>query len=73
MIEFILSLPTWLGFVTAMVLTAVVGLVVYFLSYKLISKYQRHDLMDPTRSLFRAVGLLVSLMLALAFQKLSSR
>jgi len=67
MIEFILSLPTWLGFGAAMVTTTVVGLVVYIVSYKLISKYQRHDLMDPTRSLFRVVGLLFSLMLALAF------
>jgi hypothetical protein len=48
MIEFILSLPTWLGFGAAMVVTAVVGLVVYFVSYKLISKYQSYDLMDPT-------------------------
>jgi len=67
MIEFILSLPTWLGFAAAVVTTSVVGLGVYVVSYKLISKYQRHDLMDPTRSLFRVVGLLVSLILALAF------
>jgi hypothetical protein len=63
--EFILSLPTWLGFATAMVITAVVGLVVYVVSHKFISKYQSHELKDPTSSLFRAVGLLVSLVLFL--------
>jgi hypothetical protein len=52
-----------------MVITAVLGLIVYFVSYKLISKYQSHDLRDPTSSLFRVVGLLVSLMLALAFSE----
>ena len=69
MIEFIFSLPTWLGFGAAMVTTAVVGLVVYIVSYKLISKYQSHDLIDPTTSLFRVVGLLFSLVLALAFSE----
>ena len=67
MIEFLLLLPTWLGFATAMVITAMVGLVVYLVSHKLISNYQSYDLKDPTSSLFRVVGLLVSLMLALAF------
>ena len=42
---------------------------VYFVSYKLISKYQRDELKDPTSSLFRVVGLLVSLMLSLAFSE----
>jgi hypothetical protein len=69
MIEFLLSLPTWVGCGAAMIFAAVVGLVVYFVSYKLISKYQKDDLKDPTRSLFHVVGLLVSLMLSLAFSE----
>jgi len=69
MIEFLLSLPMWVGCIVAMISAAVVGLVVYFVSYKLISKYQRDELKDPTSSLFRVVGLLVSLMLSLAFSE----
>jgi hypothetical protein len=69
MIEFLLSLPTWVGCCVAMVSTTVVGLVVYLVFYKFISKYQSYDLKDPTSSLFRVVGLLVSLMLSLAFSK----
>ena len=52
-----------------MVSTTVVGLVVYLVFYKFISKYQSYDLKDPNTSLFRVVGLLVSLMLSLAFSE----
>ena len=52
-----------------MVSTTVVGLVVYLVFYKFISKYQSYDLKEPTSSLFRVVGTLVSLMLALAFSE----
>jgi hypothetical protein len=72
MIDFLLSLPTWAGCIVAMLTTAVVGLVVYLVSYKLITKYQSHDLKDPITSLFRLVGLLVSLVLALAFSEVIS-
>ena len=51
--------------------TTVVGFVVYLVFYKLISKYQREDMQDPTSNLFRVVGMLVSLMLALAFSEVS--
>jgi len=49
--------------------TAVTGFVVYGVSYKLISKYKCEDMKEPTSSLFRLVGLLVSLMLSLAFSE----
>ena len=62
MIEFILSLPTWVGCGFAMVLTTVLGLVVYVVSYKLIEKSKNVKLKDPINSLFRMVGILVSLM-----------
>ena len=47
--------------------TAATGFVVYLVFYKLISKYKREDMKEPTNNLFRVVGMLVSLMLALAF------
>ena len=69
MIDFLLSLSTWPGCLVAMGFTAVTGFVVYGVSYKLISKYKREDMKEPTSSLFRLVGLLVSLMLSLAFSE----
>jgi len=69
MIEYLLILPAWVGCCIAMVSTTVVGLLVYLVFYKFISKYQSYDLKDPTSSLFRVVGLLVSLMLSLAFSE----
>jgi len=50
-----------------MVSTALLGLVVYVVSYKFITKYKSDDLRGPSSSLFRVVGLLLSLMLSLAF------
>jgi hypothetical protein len=50
-----------------MVFTAVLGLLVYLVSYKLIAKYKSRDLKDEIGGLFRVVGMLVSLMLSLAF------
>jgi ABC-type multidrug transport system fused ATPase/permease subunit len=50
-----------------MVFTAISGLAIYVISYQLIAKYQSDDLKDPTSSLFRVVGMLLSLMLSLAF------
>jgi len=67
MIEFVLSLPEWLGIGVAMLLAAVVGLVVYIVSHRLISVHQKEELEDPMSSLFQLVGVLVSLMLSLAF------
>ena len=67
MIELLLSLPDIVGAAVAMVIAAVLGLAVYLIAYKLISKYQSDELKDPTGGLFRVVGMLVSLMLSLAF------
>jgi hypothetical protein len=69
MIEILLSLPTWIGCAVMTGFTAVVGFVVYLVFYKLISKYQREGMHDPTTNLFRVVGTIVSLMLALAFSE----
>jgi len=67
MIEFLLSSSTLVGSIASMVIATLAGLVVYGISYKLISRYQSSDLKDPTSSLFRVVGMLVALMLSLAF------
>jgi ABC-type multidrug transport system fused ATPase/permease subunit len=67
MIEFLLSLSTLAGTVVSMVLAAAAGLLIYGISYKLVSKYQSGDLKDPTSNLFRVIGTLVALMLSLAF------
>ena len=69
MIEFLLSLPMWVGCAVMMGFTAVAGFVVYLAFYKIISKFKREDLKDPNSNLFRVVGMLVSLMLALAFSE----
>ena len=67
MIEFLLSLSTWLGITVSMALATAAGLLVYGISNKLIARYENVELKDPTSSLFRVVGMLVSLMLSLAF------
>jgi len=67
MIEFLLSVPTWIGITVSMVLATATGLLVYGISYKLVSRYQSGDLKDPASSMFRVIGMLVSLMLSLAF------
>jgi ABC-type multidrug transport system fused ATPase/permease subunit len=67
MIEFLLSQSTLVGSVVAMVLATLAGLLVYGISYKLISKYQSGELKDPISSLLRVVGMIVGLMISLVF------
>ena len=67
MVESLLSLPTWAGCNIAMAFTTVIGLVVYVVSSKFITKTKSEDLKEPIGGLFRVVGMLVSLMLSLAF------
>ena len=69
MVDFLISLSTWAGCVVVMGFTSVLGFVVYLVFYKLILKYKREDMKEPTNNLFRVVGMLVSLMLALAFSE----
>jgi hypothetical protein len=72
MIDFLISLPTWAGCLITMGFTTIVGFVVYLIFYKLIVKYKRESMRDPTSNIFRVVGMLVSLMLALAFSEVIS-
>ena len=67
MVEFLLSLSTLGGGLLSMAMSTILGLLVYVTSYKLISKCQSDELKDPTSNLFRVIGMIVSLMLSLAF------
>ena len=67
MLEFLLSQSTLVGIFISVSLATTVGLLTYVVAYKLIYRYQAQDLKDPTGQLFRMLGILVSLMLSLAF------
>lgn len=67
MVDQLLDLPDWLGGSLTVLLTTAVGLLCYLVSYQLIFKYQSADLKGPASSLFRVIGILLSLMLSLAF------
>jgi len=69
MVDFLLSLSTWAGCTISMGFTAIVGFMLYLVFYKFILKYKREPMEDSTSNLFRVVGMLVSLMLALAFSE----
>ena len=65
--EFLLSVSPWVGSLLIMAISIVLGLIVYLVSYKLLAKYDSEELRDPIGNLFRVIGMLVSLMLSLAF------
>ena len=70
MIDFVLSLPIVLGALVFMVLTFAAGIAAYLISHRLIVRFQaedQEDLKDATSSLFRVVGILLSLFLTLTF------
>ncbi len=66
-IETLLSLPGWLGILLMMAIISAIGIPTYLISHRLIKAYTVSDVRDPTGSLFEVVGMLVSLMLSLAF------
>jgi hypothetical protein len=67
MLNWILGLPFWAGALVAGVLTVTGGLLMYWVSYRLVTRYQREDLGRATSSLFVVIGILVSLVLTLNF------
>jgi len=67
MIDFLLSLPTFSGILISMVLATAVGLMVYGIFYGLIGRHWTDASKGPTEGLFSVVGILVGLMLSLAF------
>ena len=71
MLKYFVELHPLLGVTLSMLVAVVLGLSVYFVSHKLISKYQKGDT-GPPASLFGVVGMLVGLMLSLSFAKVIS-
>ena len=69
MIEFVLAMPWLVGAGVTMTLATACGLLVYGLAYRFISYFKRYELKDSIVSLFRMVGILVSLMLSLGFNE----
>ena len=67
MVEYVLSLSDLAGVAVTMSFMTISGLAVYLVSAAFVLRYQRAELKDPTSSLFRVVGMLVALMLSLAF------
>ena len=72
MIESLVSLPVVFGSLVFMAFAVAIGLPSYFVSHKLISRFQTSDMKEATGNLFRVVGLLVSLLLALTFAEVLS-
>jgi xanthosine utilization system XapX-like protein len=67
MIDYVSSLPIWAGCTLSILLTTVAGLAVYFVFRLFLARYPIEEIEDPIGSLFRVIGILVSLMLSLAF------
>ena len=68
MIEDLLALPTIVGFIIVVGLTVTLGMTTYVVSYKLIAaRYRTEEMKDAASSMFRVVGMLVSLFLSLTF------
>jgi cytochrome bd-type quinol oxidase subunit 2 len=67
MLDFILALPLIFGCFFFMVMAIIAGLATYLGSNHLISKSRTEKIKDAASSLFKLVGLLVSLFLSLTF------
>jgi len=65
--DFILSVPDWAGALVAVLFSTAVGLGVYWLSSRLVERYQGADLKQAAQSLLFALGIFIALMLSLAF------
>jgi hypothetical protein len=67
MIDFIMSLPALAGAAIVIFISTTLGLLAYLMSHRFMSRYEHDADRDPTGSLFRVLGMLVSLMISLAF------
>ena len=71
MIDALLSLPTLLGALIFVALTAAIGMVVYYVVFKLHknrdSEESLKEIKSATSNLFRVVGWLFTLLLSLTF------
>lgn len=62
-----MDFASFLGCLISAAIATVVGVAVYLASYRILSRKADGDLKDASGSLFRVIGMLVSLMLSLAF------
>jgi len=67
LIEQILHLPVIAGALLLMAITTLIGLLVYFFSYRYLAMSQTKEARRATSGLFRVIGVLVSLFLSLTF------
>ena len=67
LIEQVLHLNVFAGALLLMVITTLIGLLVYLLSYHLLAASQTKEARRATSALFRVIGILVSLFLSLTF------
>ena len=67
LIEQILHFPALAGALLLMAITTLVGLLVYFLSFRFLALSQTKEARRATSGLFRVIGVLVSLFLSLTF------
>jgi hypothetical protein len=67
MIDTVLSLPTSVAAPIVIFLTTTIGVSIYLASYRLFAKHQTAETAEATNSLFRVVGILLSLFLSLTF------
>ncbi len=59
MIEFILSLPSFVGASLFVIFTSVVGLGFYYLSAWFVAPHYNESLIEPVGNLFRIMGIMV--------------
>jgi hypothetical protein len=67
LIEQILHLPVIAGGFVLMAITTLIGLLVYYLSFRFLASSQTKEARRATSGLFRVIGVLVSLFLSLTF------
>jgi hypothetical protein len=67
LIEQILHLPVIAGALLLMAITTLIGLLVYYLSFRFLASSQTKEARRATSGLFRVIGVLVSLFLSLTF------
>jgi len=67
LVEQILHFPVIAGALLLMVVTTLIGLLIYLFSYHLLAASQPKEVRRATNGLFRVIGILVSLFLSLTF------
>jgi uncharacterized membrane protein YheB (UPF0754 family) len=72
MLDALLSIPAIFGAIIVMGSAVAAGLLTYYMSYTLISRYQPETLKEMSRFLFQLMGVLLGLLLSLLFRDVIS-